>query len=250
MAQALRKFKYNVHFSRLMLWTAKLRGYDEGNILAARARKYSLTIHYYPINFYQKKSVFYFIASGVIKGNPLHIERCFAELKALTRPTNDRYIVKLEHSRETFLSITAHRSSAEVRTMVRYFYNPGLIHRKPAIIYPNGQEEWEVCAFDKSDLDRVLRIGERLYKLELISLRRATVAGVQVMAAAPRLSMRQKQALELALNQGYYSYPRRVELAQLAQSSGIAPSTFHAHLRKAENKVMPHIFTLCADCTK
>jgi predicted DNA binding protein len=231
-----------------MLWTAKLRGYDEGNILAQRAKRHSLTIHYYPINFYEKKRAFYFIASGIVKGTPPHIEQCFRELKALRRPVNGRYVVKLEHRNEAFLSITAHRASAEFRNMVRHFYNPGLIHRKPAIIYPSGHEEWEVCAFDKRDLDRVLRIGERLYKLELISLRRTSMPGVQVMAAAPRLSKCQKEALELALKHGYYSYPRKIELSELARSNHNAASTFHAHLRKAENKVMPHVFGLCGGC--
>jgi len=229
-----------------MLWTAKLRGYDEKNILASRARKYNLTIYYHPINFYEKKNTFYFIASGIITGRPRQIRQCLAELKALRRPTNDRYVVKLECKKETFLSITAQAASAESRTMVRCFYNPGLIHHKPAVIYPSGHEEWEVCAFNKADLMQVLRIGERLYKLELISLKRAVVTNVHVVAAAPHLSKRQKDALALAIRHGYYSYPRKVELSQLARRSGLAVSTFHAHLRKAENKVMPRIFGTCA----
>src|ERR1043166_3513028 len=103
-----------------MLWTAKLRGYDEGNILSERAKNYSLTIHYYPLNFYEKKNGFYFIASGIVKGDPLHVDQCFRELKALTRPTNGRYVVKREHSKEAFLSIPAHQASAEARPTVPY----------------------------------------------------------------------------------------------------------------------------------
>lgn len=214
-----------------MLWTAKLRGYDEGNILAARAKRYGLTIYYYPINFYEKSQTFYFIASGIAKGR-------------LNRPGNARYVVKLEWKQEAFLSITAQPVSVEGKALVRVFYNPAIIHCKPAVIYPSGHEEWEVCAFNKADLDNVISVGKALYNLELISLRRARVTNVHVVAAAPNLSDRQRNALELAIKRGYYAYPRKTELTELAKISGLAVSTFHAHLRKAENKIMPHVFSL------
>src|SRR6266545_2358583 len=182
-----------------MLWTAKLRGYDEGNIVATRAKRYGLTIHYYPVNFYEKNNTFYFIATGIVKGNPRRIHQCFAELKALRRSGNARYVVKWEANKETFLSVTAQPASVESRSMVRTFYNPGLVHRKPAVIFPSGHEEWEVCAFNRADLDTLISVGKALYNLELISFRRANVTTVQVVSAAPNLSARQRDAVQLAV---------------------------------------------------
>src|SRR5262249_2591879 len=97
----------------------------------------------------------------------------------------------------------------------------------------------------KSDLDRVLDVAKRLYNLELVRLCRARVTSVHIVAAAPLLPPGQWNALQLAIRSGYYSYPRKTALAALARRSQLAPSTFHAHLRKAENKLMPHLSALC-----
>jgi predicted DNA binding protein len=57
----------------------------------------------------------------------------------------------------------------------------------------------------------------------------------------PSLSKQQKIALELAYEQGYYSYPRKVTLRQLAKKSKVGLSTFQEHLRKAELRILPAI---------
>jgi predicted DNA binding protein len=228
-----------------MLWTAKLRGYDPGNLLGERARRFKLTIHYYPINYYEQNGIFYFVAMGIVKGSPSNIRTCFLDLKKTVATKRNRYIVRLEVNKETFLSITAQKASVESRKLVRFFYNPSIIHIRPAIIHPDGHEEWEVCSFNKGDLEQIIRISEKLYNLQLMSLRRASVTNLHVVSASPCLSHGQKAALELAIKKGYYSYPRNIRLTDLARESGVSVSTFQAHLRKAENKVIPHLLCSC-----
>jgi predicted DNA binding protein len=228
-----------------MLWTAKLRAYDQGNLLGSRARKFKLTIYYYPINHYEQDGIYYFIAMGLVKGTPQNIRKCFRELRKTTAVKQGRYIARLEVNKETFLSVTAQKSSVESRKLVRFFYNPSIIHINPAVIHPDGSEEWDVCSFNKADLERIITIGEHLYNLQLVSLRRANVTNLHIVSASPRLSRRQKTVLELAIKKGYYRYPRSVGLAGLAKESGISVSTFQAHLRKAENKVIPRVFCPC-----
>jgi hypothetical protein len=51
--------------------------------------------------------------------------------------------------------------------------------------------------------------------------------------------LKQREAVELAIQHGYYDYPRKVEVQELAKMAKLAFSTYQAHLRKAERKLIP-----------
>ena len=54
-----------------------------------------------------------------------------------------------------------------------------------------------------------------------------------------KITDKQKAALETAVAHGYYHYPRKTTVEELAKISGISRSTFQEHLRKAEAKLIP-----------
>ena len=58
----------------------------------------------------------------------------------------------------------------------------------------------------------------------------------------PKLSKKQKDALSVAVKEGYYGFPRKKELNDLAKLSKVSFSTFREHLRKAENKIIPLMY--------
>ena len=66
----------------------------------------------------------------------------------------------------------------------------------------------------------------------------ATVGGL-VHGAIDELSRRQRQALQLAVQHGYYDTPKRSDIASLARKMGVDEATFSEHLRKVESKVLP-----------
>jgi predicted DNA binding protein len=53
---------------------------------------------------------------------------------------------------------------------------------------------------------------------------------------AAELTERQRSALEAAYHAGFFKWPRETNGEQIAESLGIAPPTFHQHLRKAIQK--------------
>jgi len=55
------------------------------------------------------------------------------------------------------------------------------------------------------------------------------------------LTAKQEQALKLAIQRGYYEWPKKVTLEELAGMSGITRVTFQNHLRKAEEKAIPRL---------
>ena len=54
----------------------------------------------------------------------------------------------------------------------------------------------------------------------------------------PKLTEKQRQVLELAIEYGYYKYPRKVSVQDLAKKVKMPRTTFQEHLRKAEERVM------------
>lgn len=65
---------------------------------------------------------------------------------------------------------------------------------------------------------------------------------VQVAEPDSRLTERQQAVMHLALDRGYYAWPRRVEARELAEELDIAHSTLLEHLRKAERKLLEGAF--------
>ena len=49
---------------------------------------------------------------------------------------------------------------------------------------------------------------------------------------------KQEAALRLAIAKGYYSWPKKVKLEEMADASGVKRVTFQNHLRKAEAKAL------------
>lgn len=56
------------------------------------------------------------------------------------------------------------------------------------------------------------------------------------------LTDRQMESLEVAYEAGYYEWPRGTTGEELAATMGITPSTFHQHLRNAEQKLVALLF--------
>ena len=56
------------------------------------------------------------------------------------------------------------------------------------------------------------------------------------------LTTKQRQMLEGAYYQGYFDWPRESSAEEVAESFGITSSTFHAHIRKANQKLLSAVF--------
>lgn len=61
-------------------------------------------------------------------------------------------------------------------------------------------------------------------------------------AAKAQLSDRQQEALEQALELGYYDIPREASVEDVAEAIGCARSTAAEHLRKTESKLLHSVF--------
>ena len=75
----------------------------------------------------------------------------------------------------------------------------------------------------------------------ILKMEHSSLTDVYFPNVMPKVSVQQKKALELAYQHGYYSYPRKIKLEQLAKIAKVGLSTFQEHLRKAELRLLPVI---------
>ncbi len=96
---------------------------------------------------------------------------------------------------------------------------------------PDGTTEWMIAFTGREALTELLeRLKEE--KVDVNILRLSSVADVET------LTSRQRSIVEVALEQGYFDYPRRITLRSLAKKVGVSASTVSEVLRRAEKKIL------------
>src|SRR6266571_2042502 len=96
---------------------------------------------------------------------------------------------------------------------------------------PDGTTEWTVAFTGREALTELL---ERLKdeQVDVKILRLTSVANVE------NLTSHQRSIVEVALEEGYFDYPRKVTLRALAKKVGVSASTVSEVLRRAEKKIL------------
>ncbi len=119
------------------------------------------------------------------------------------------------------------------------FYNPLILHIKPVMISREGYEIYNIASWNKKELMKFINLLEKLRKGKLLLIKKEKISSISIVGIHPDLTKKQKKALELAVKNGYYDYPKKIGLEELAKLNGISYSTYQAHLKKAEKKIVP-----------
>jgi len=77
--------------------------------------------------------------------------------------------------------------------------------------------------------------------LQKIQLKEGRIDNITVAGILPKVTKKQKQALQLSIENGYYDYPKKIGLVELAGKMKRSYSTFQAHLKKAEGKLLKYM---------
>ncbi len=125
---------------------------------------------------------------------------------------------------------------------VRPVYMHSIFHTKPIMISAAGEEIWSVASVDRQHLISLFGVLKKVRNARMVSIREEDVQTISIAQFHPRLTRAQREAVELAIQEGYYQVPRRTSVQKLAKISGLAFSTFQAHMRKAEAKLIPYSF--------
>ncbi len=209
------------------MWRLRLRLTSENQFMGKMAVKHKVSITGYPLSYYKDKKHLYLISAGFIFGENSNKKSLLSDLKK--QPEH----VESEINGDFIIITTRQPLYSEP------VYNPKIIRPNPVIINKEGFHIWDLASFDRKTLEDILNFVEKNLNAKILSFRQEKISNISFTKIMPELTENQKRALEIAINEGYYDYPKKITLPSLAKKMKISYSTYQAHLKKAEGKVFP-----------
>ena len=217
---------------------AKFKLKDQKDIYSPLCVKYKVEFFAYPLTSFKKNKKINLIVAGIISGDENSKKKFITDLK------KDKRVKKIERSKDFVLVHAVHPLTRETITEITTFYNPQYILIKPVHVSSDGWEYWQVACLDRNELNKLIKAAEKHYNGKLFSIKEEKLSSISTLSIFPSLTDKQKRALELAFKKGYYEYPKKITLLDLAKLSKCSYSTFQEHLKKAEKKVIESFLKL------
>lgn len=212
------------------MWVLKLKLDSSKQFMGKLAMKHQVSMTGYPLSYYKDKKYLYMISAGFIFGEEKNKKALIREFKKSPET------VKFEISGDFTINITRQPLFTEP------VYDPEIIRPNPVIIQKDGYHIWDLASFNRKALEKVLDFAEKHLGAQVLKFREEKISNINFTKLLPELTDNQKKAMEIALNNGYYKYPKEINMEALAKKQGISYSTYQAHLKKAESKILPQIY--------
>lgn len=150
--------------------------------------------------------------------------------------TKDKNVISVERKGDMlFLLERAEEKAVQ-------FFNPKILFTKPVLMDKDGYETWEIASWQRKEIENFINKVEKLFEnYKLLKFIETKIDNIFFPRLMPNLTQLQKQAIELAIQNGYYKTPRKIDLRKLAKLMKLSLSTYQQHLRAAEEKLIPNI---------
>jgi predicted DNA binding protein len=209
------------------MWRLKVVINVENTVIGRLAQKHKVTLQMYPLIANTNADCLVNF-SGVVcglKGNSLAFLKELGELQQIKQlKTHGTYFVCQYQDKAGY----------------EKFYNKDVFYIEPWTIDGiTGLHHLHLGAWEKEHLSELYTLLRSSHKGNMLKITEDKSLNLFLFSIFPQLTQKQREAMELAIQHGYYDYPRKVEIKELARIAGCSFSTFHAHLRKAERKVIP-----------
>jgi predicted DNA binding protein len=113
----------------------------------------------------------------------------------------------------------------------------------PPIAYHDGWEERRVIGFREDDYKKLFRTLSELGPVEILQKKALAersirdIFAISLSSIFSTLTGRQLDALEDAIEYGYYQVPKRTTTEEIARKRKVPRTTYEEHVRKAESKI-------------
>ena len=212
------------------MWLAKFKNWHKDCIIRPRCVKYNVTDLVYLVNSWIEKGKFHYTELHILQGKEEDIKKFASDLK------KDKSFIKFEQKGNYIMTLNVKPFNNKFYSVV---FDPKLVYVKPVVQRADGYEDWELACWDKEPLMSIMKIPT--FDMKLKSIEKVKLTNLFVPQIYPKLSPKQKEAIETAIKNGYYNYPRKIELVKLAKIMKISRQTYQEHLRKAEIKLIPFL---------
>jgi predicted DNA binding protein len=212
------------------MWTCQIKFNGQKGQIGGRALKYKIDLFGFPLSYSYKEKYVEVNISGNLFGDENKKKQFIKSMKNADRVTH------FEINENFFIGTIQEPRHTQA------IYSSKIIHLSPAHIDKNGYEIVNIGSFSRIDLMNAINTLKLYSNFEIIFLKEKKIKTISFFKQNPILTEKQKEAMQIALVNGYYSIPRKIELKQLAKIMKCAYSTYQVHLRKAESKLMPSYF--------
>ena len=212
------------------MWVAKFKIWHKNCLLRPKCIKYNVTDLVYLINSWKEKNKFYYTELHILQGTEENKKKFVKNLK------KEKSIKKLEQKGNYVFTLNEEPLEKQYYTPV---FDPKIIQVRPVAQRSDGYEDWEIASWDRDALMRITEVP--VFEVEIKSIKETKVSDIFFPHIFPKLSPKQKYAIELAVKDGYYEYPRKIDLEELAKIAKVKRQTFQENLRRAEKKLIPFL---------
>ena len=215
------------------MWIAKLKLKHEDCAIGRRCKRFHVTSIGIPFNSYKEDDKEHFSHFETLVGDEKQIQMFIEDIK------EDPAIHNLEIQGNSIFFVNEVPIQQHIPTT---HYNKKIFFIKPVVVDEKGFESWEIGSWNEEILRGfIVNLQKEHFDIKILKIQNEKLNEIYFPQVMPFLTKSQKKAIELATQRGYYNFPRKVELKDLANESGISLSTFREHLRKAEKKIMPDL---------
>ena len=217
------------------MWYLKFKYKHSDCIYVPKLQELNLNCNFYFLSNYEKNNYTYTTAMITIHGK--NIKKFINYLK------KHKKIVKVEDYGNTIIVLAKHKKDL---SLYKTGYNPKFIHPSPAYLSKDGYEIIEAAFWEKQpllDFIKAHKENKTTTYFELIKFVEKKMDDIYVTRLLPKLAKKQEEAIKLAYKHGYYSFPRKISLDELAKIAKVSKPTFRENLRKAEVKLTPNLIS-------
>ena len=213
------------------MWIAKFRNWHKTCLIRPLCVKYQVTDYVYLLNQWKEKKKFYYTELHILEGEKENTKKFIEEFK------KDKSLKKIEVNEDQVLTLNVlNKKDYSIYASV---FDKRIIYTKPVIQHVDGYETWELASWDKKTLIKIMDIP--YFKMEILSIKKIKGVNLFLPQIQPNISEKQMKALQIAIKNGYYKFPRKTNLNKLAKIEKVSKQTFQENLRKAENKLIPFL---------
>jgi len=187
------------------MWRLKLKLDSSKQLLGQLAIKHQVSMTGYPLSYWKDEKFIYLMSVGFMFGEENNKKQVLREMK------KSEEIVNLEVSGDLIINVSKQPLFTEA------VYSPEIIRPVPVIINKQGFHVWDLASFNRKVLEKVLEFAEKKLDGKIISFKEEKISNISFTKLLPDLTKNQKDALEVAINNGYYDYPKGVKMEDLAK---------------------------------
>ena len=216
------------------MWQLKFIQEHKDCIYSKIIKELKLSMYGYPINNFYKDNYLYVTNIQILNGEEKNIKTYLKYLRS---------IKNLVH----FKAISPNIFLFQIRIYQNYqyyknIYNKEIIYPEP-IIHENGREVITILSWDRKLLSQFLKnieSNKNTSYFKLLKFKKLNIQEFFIPQIIPKLTKNQREILGYAKKEGYWNYPKKINLTELSKKLGKSKSTIHETLKRAERKLLDY----------